>query len=63
MNGNEEGNESEGCDNGRESSPEPFIRIEEEEWDEVGRKRMMMRRRVENKDGPKGSVVEDGRDG
>ena len=52
-----------GCDDGCESSLGPFVGNKEEEWDEVEKRTRTRTRRGENKDGPGGSGVEDGRGG
>ena len=51
-----------GCDDGRESSPGPFVENEEEGLDEVGRRRTMRKKRDENEGGPEGNVIGGGRD-
>ena len=62
-NENEEGNRSEGCDTGRESFRGPSIENEEGGWDKVGRRMTKRTKKDKSKDGPEGSVIEDGQDG
>ena len=55
-NKNEEGNRSEGFRG-------PSIENEEGGWDKVGRRMTKRTKKDKSKDGPEGSVVEDGQDG
>ena len=52
-----------GCSGKHENSLGPFIEIMVGEWDEVGRKRMMMMKRDENKGDQEGNAIEGGRGG
>ena len=62
-NENEEGSESEDYNVEHESFPGPFVESEEGGLDEVGRRRMMRKKRDENEGDPAGNIVEGGRDG
>ena len=52
-----------GCDVGRESSREPFVGNEEEEWGVVERRTRTRMTRGENEDDPEGNGVEGGQGG
>ena len=52
-----------GYNDGRESSPGPFVGNGEEEWDKVEKRMRMRTTRGENEDDPGGSGVEGGQGG